>query len=92
MLLMANSYRVCGSYIPHSGSFSGVQIFVKSCRGSSELIFVVLNFVTPEARYANGRKISWVENFVTRRIVTKITKISNPPPENYPLYGVYIYI
>ena len=32
--------------------FSGVQIFVKSCRGSSELIFVVLNFVTPEARYA----------------------------------------
>ena len=26
---------------------------MKSCRGSSELIFVVLNFVTPEARYAN---------------------------------------
>ena len=35
-----------------AGNFWGVQIFVKSCRGSSELIFVVLNFVTPEARYA----------------------------------------
>ena len=60
---------------------------MKSCRGSSELIFVVLNFVTPEARYANdvnnrlkirGWKNSWVENFVTRGIVTKITKISTP--------------
>ena len=30
-----------------------MHIFVKSCRRSSELIFVVLNFVTPEARYAN---------------------------------------
>ena len=62
-------------------------MFVKSCRGSSELIFVVLNFVTPEARYANdvnnqlkirGWKNSWVENVVTRGIVTKITKISTP--------------
>ena len=26
---------------------------MKSCCGSSELIFVVLNFVTPEARYTN---------------------------------------
>ena len=61
---------------------------MRSCRGSSELIFVVLNFVTPEARYANdvnnrlkirGWKNSWVENFVTRGIVTKITKISTPP-------------
>ena len=60
---------------------------MKSCRGSSELIFVVLNFVTPEARYANdvnnrlkirGWKNSWVENFATRGIVTKITKISTP--------------
>ena len=40
------------SKIPYRGYFSGVQIFVKSCRGSSELIFVVLNFVTPKARYA----------------------------------------
>ena len=31
-----------------------MQIFVKSCRGSSEFIFVVLNFVTPEARYTNS--------------------------------------
>ena len=54
---------------------------MKSCRGSSELIFVVLNFVTPEARYANdvnnrlkirGWKNSWVENFVTSGIVTNI--------------------
>ena len=60
---------------------------MKSCRGSSELIFVVLNFVTLETRYANdvnnqlkirGWKNSWVENFVTRGIVTKITKISTP--------------
>ena len=56
-----------------------MQIFVKSCRGCSELIFVVLNFVTPktryanDARYANGRKTSWVENFVTCWIVTKIS-------------------
>ena len=56
---------------------------------------MVLNFVAPEARYANdvnnrlkirGWKNSWVEHFVTRGIVTKITKISTP--ENYPLYGI----
>ena len=58
---------------------------MKSCSGSSELIFKVLNFVTPEARYANdarytnGRKFSWVEYFVTRGIVMKIMKISTPP-------------
>ena len=74
---------------------------MKSCRGSSELIFVVLNFVTPEARYANdvnnrlkirGWKNSWVENFVTRGIVTKITKISTPrklPAIRYPVILLY---
>ena len=36
-----------------AGNFRGVQIFVKSCHRSSELIFMVLNFVTPEARYTN---------------------------------------
>ena len=64
---------------------------MKSCRGSSKLIFVVLKFVTPEfrilqvvKRMSNSRpkicgwKITWVENFVTRGIVTKITKISTP--------------
>ena len=35
----------CGcKEVPYSGQFSGVQIFVKSCRGSSELIFVVFKF------------------------------------------------
>ena len=71
---------------------------MKSCRGSSELIFVVLNFVTPEARYANdvnnrlkirGWKNSWVENFVTRGIVTKITKISTP--RKLPAIRYYIH-
>ena len=45
--------------------FGGAN-FVKSCRGSSESIFVVLNFVTPEARYANDVN-SRVENFVGRK-------------------------
>ena len=74
---------------------------MKSCRGSSELIFVVLNFVTPEARYANdvnnrlkirGWKNSWVENFVTRGIVTKITKISTPrklPAIRYFIHQIF---
>ena len=41
---------------------------MKSCRGSSELIFVVLNFVTPEARYANdvNNRLK-IEKFVGRK-------------------------
>ena len=37
--MLQHTYRIAGNW---------VQIFVKSCRGSSELIFVVLNFVTPD--------------------------------------------
>ena len=55
---------------------------MKSCRVSSELIFVVLNFVTPEARYANDE---WCGKF-------RDSRDSHENNENYPLYGIYIYI
>ena len=60
---------------------------MKSCCGSSELIFVVLNFVIPEARYANdvnNRLKMCVEIFVGRKF-----RDSRDSHENYPLYGNY---
>ena len=42
-------------YIPYSGLFSWVQIFVKCWRWPSELIFVVLKFRTYAREAAHAR-------------------------------------
>ena len=74
---------------------------MKNCRGASELIFVVLNFVTPEARYVNdvnnrlkirGWKFSWVENFVTPRDSHENKRKLAPPPKitRYMVVPMYV--
>ena len=74
-------------YIPYSGEFLGVLIFVKSSNSCSEIIFVVLNFVTRRSPIC-GVEIFVGRNFHDLRVSHEIKKNCTPPKMSHLHYIV----